>query len=153
MRLYRADKRDFYVGDNITTANEFASKNPEGSSGIGNLFDSIKPTEKPSRIGCLFLFEDEIVARKHWSKMTDGKLYEVEIDENSILHRADMRLVDKAFSAIDASERELCAKEYWAGIETEYPRIEILVKEATIVSVLSKNQAERREYLLNWPPA
>lgn len=153
MKLYRADKRDFNVGDTISTANVFVEKNPEGSLLIEEVFQSAKPKNKLSRIGCLFLFEDEIVAKKHWSKMTDGKLYEVEIDETSVLHRGDMRLIDKAFIATNDSEKQLCAEQYWAGIVTEQPRIEILVKEAIIVGVISKDQVERRKYLLRWPPA
>jgi len=153
MKLYRADKRDFFVGDKITSANEFATKNPEGSSEIEDLFEAERPHGKSPRIGCLYLFEDEIVAKKHWSKMADGKLYEVEIDESSILHRADMRFVDKAFLSTDTSEREVCAKDYWSGVETDTPRIEILVNEATVVNVVSKDQIERRKYLLNWPAA
>lgn len=75
MRLYRADKRDFSVGDLITSANEFALKNPNGSEQIEHIFEQQRPHGKPNRIGSLFLFENEIVALKHWSKMANGKIY------------------------------------------------------------------------------
>lgn len=83
--------------------------------------------------------------------MADGKLYEVEIEENVILHRGDMRFVDEAYSVAVHSEKKRCAIEYWDGTETQQPRMEILVAKAKIVKILSKNQAERRRYLLNWP--
>jgi hypothetical protein len=153
MKLYRADKRDFYVGEVIRSANDFFEKNPDGSKEIEYLFESVRPEKKPNRIGCLFLFENEVAAKKHWSKMTDGNLYEVEVDDYSVLHRADMRLVDKAFSSTNKEQIENCAKEYWNGVETEQPRVEILVKEATVTAIISKDQTERKYYLLNWPPA
>jgi len=153
MILYRADKRDFIVGEIIETAGEFTTQNPEGSEEIENLFESARPNKKPIRSTCLYLFEDLTVAKKHWSKMADGKLYEVEVDEALILHRADMRLVDKAYCTKDEAERNACASEYWSGIETSNPRIEILVENAVVVKIVSKDQNERRKYLVNWPTA
>ncbi|NJA07566.1 hypothetical protein HC024_17790 [Methylococcaceae bacterium WWC4] len=152
MKLWRADKRDFNVGDVITSANEFASLNPKGSNEIEQVFEHRRPDGKPNRVGCLYLFENEVVAKQHWSKMADGKLYEVELRDEPILHRGDMRFVDAAFASSDISTIEKCAIDYWEGIETEKPRIEILATRATIVQVISKDQVERRTYLMNWPP-
>jgi hypothetical protein len=151
MRLYRVDKRDFYAGDIVNSANEFFSLNPEGSNKVEEIFENNRPYDKPNRIGCLYLFENEVVAKKHWSKMADAKLYEVDFLEELILHRGDMRFVDKAFAVSELADKVQCAKDYWAGVETKTPRIEILVHSAVISRVISKDQAERRKYLLNWP--
>ena len=115
MKLYRADKRDFEIGNLIVTVGEFMTKNPEGSARIESIFESIRPKNKPTRLNSLYLFEDVSVARKHWSKMTDGKLYEVEIDESLMLHWADMQLVDDGFLAEEENEVIKCAIHYWEG--------------------------------------
>lgn len=150
MQLYRADKRDFNVNDVISTAGEFVSKNPEGSMDIEKIFEAVRPNNKPLRSACLYLFEDLETAKKHWSKMTDGKLYQVDVDDKATLHRADMRLVDKAFCSNEESEKQDCARNYWSGIETENPRIEILVLNATVTGIVSKDQNERINYLRSW---
>ena len=153
MKLYRADKRDFNVGDEVTSANDFTSKNPEGSEEIEKIFEERRPTDKPKRSGPLYLFDNEVVAKKHWSKMADGKLYEVELREEAILHKGDMRFVDEAFAAQDSSSKIKCAVDCWEGKESEKPRMESLVSKAFVTKVISKDQVERRKYLLNWPQA
>jgi hypothetical protein len=150
LKLYRADKRDFNVGTEISTAREFIIKNPQGSHRVEDLFEFKRPSNKPMRSESLFLFENLEVAKKHWSEMIDGNLYEVEVDNSSILHRADMQLVDLAFRTENESELERCAADYWMGKETNNPRIEVLVKKAIISNVISKSQSERREYFKSW---
>lgn len=153
MKLYRADKRDFDVGDEVTSANEFTSKNPDGSEDIERIFEEQRPPEKPKRSGPLYLFDNEVVAKKHWSKMADGKLYEVELREETILHKGDMRFVDEAFLAEDSLSKIRCATDYWEGKESDKPRMELLVSRAFVIKIISKDQTERRKYLLNWPSA
>jgi hypothetical protein len=148
--LYRVDKRDFGVGDVVTTAGEFTSKNPEGSIIVEELFELSRPEGKPVRHECLFLFENLEVAKKHWSKMKDGKLYKVEIDDEEILHKGDMEYVDKAFIVESNSDKNDCARDYWAGIKTDNPRIEILVSSAIVTEIISNNDHERKEYLISW---
>lgn len=150
MKWYRADKRDFNVGDEIFSANEFVTLNPEGSKANEDLFELKRPEGKPCRIGCLYLFENEEVARKHWSRMSDGKLYEVELGNEEILHRGDMRFIDEAFILPEIAERELCVTNYWAGIETKNPRVEVLVNKARVTRVISKDQVERLQFLKSW---
>lgn len=150
MLLYRADKRIFNIGEVIQSANEFTTKNPPGSNAIEQLFDTMRPEGKPNRFGCLFLFDDLVHAKKHWSKMTDGKLYVVEICANSILHRGDMQLIDRAYRSGDDGQRQRCAREYWGGTETQGSVIETLVEKATVVDVVSKDQEERKAYLNSW---
>lgn len=150
MKLYRADKRDFSVGELIRTAGEFVTLNPEGSQRVEECFEQERPTDKPLREKCLYLFESLDVAKKHWSKMTGGMLYEIDIDESMILHRADMQLVDAAYRESDENALKKCAIDYWAGVETPSPRIEILVSEAIVSRVVSKDQKERVEFFKSW---
>ena len=153
LTVYRVDKRDFLEGVTIESANQFQILNPNGSEQIEHIFERCRPESKPKRIGSLFLFEDLIVAKKHWSKMADSKLYEIQIESSSIQHRGDMRLVDEAFLCADQSCIESCANRYWSGIETTTPRMELLVTSASISKLISADQDERRRFLLNWPPA
>ena len=85
--------------------------------------------------------------------MTDGKLYEVRIEDSEVRHRGDMRLVDAAFCCSDLADIEACADRYWNGEMTASPRMELLVQSATVSAILSKDQVERRHFLLNWPPS
>ncbi len=147
MKLYRADKRNFSIGDKLETAGEFQQKNPEGSHEIESIFESMRPSEKPQRAHCLYLFENLDAAKKHWSKMTDGKLYEVDLDVSKILHRADMQFFDMAFDSTDINERIKHANSYWSGIEAASPIIEILTESAVVSGIISQNQSERRAYL------
>jgi hypothetical protein len=150
MILYRADKRDFNVGDEIKTAGHFTTKNPQGSENIERIFESKRPNTKPLRSECLYLFEDIDVAKKHWSKMTGGKLYKIEIDDSLILHRADMQFIDLAFSKEDEVEMDEIAINYWCGKETEKPQIEVLVLKAFVSGVISKVEDERIKYFKSW---
>lgn len=151
LTAYRVDKRDFLEGEMIQSANQFPTLNPNGSERVEEVFELIRPALKPKRVGSLFLFEDLVVAKKHWSKMAHSKLYEIQIEASSIRHRGDMRLVDEAFGCTDQICMESCAYQYWSGIERASPRVELLVTLASISRIISKDQNERQRYLLNWP--
>lgn len=149
--FYRADKRDFEIGSTIYSAGEFSAKNPIGSVGIESLFEELRPAGKPQRVGCLFVFEDLLAAKKHWSKMTGGKLYEVRVEPCGILHRADMSLLEAAFaSGTDIDKIRTYADLYWSGMCSEHPTVEILVKHAIVLNVISKDECERKEFLKSW---
>ena len=138
---FRADKRDFDIGSLVESAGEFISLNPQGSQDIEDVFESLRPMDKPTRHGNLYLFTDETLAKKHWSKMTDGKLYRATVDPTLSYHRGDMRLVDKAFEVrADIEAVEKIAIRYWAGDFTENPVVEVIVQHATISEVVSKDQ-------------
>ncbi len=148
---FRADKRDFEVGDVITTAGEFQTLNPPDSIYVENVFESVRPTEKPQRLGNLYLFRNEIVAKKHWSKMTGGNLYTARVDDFSLHHEGDMRLVNMAYeNRLDTSKVESLAKDYWSGIFTTNPMIEVIVRCAVITNIVSKDQKERVTYFKSW---
>ncbi len=148
---FRADKRQFEVGDLITSAGEFACLNPAGSEEVESIFESARPLDKPSRIGSLFLFKDEMAAKKHWSKMSNGNLYLATIEGGSAIFEGDMRLIDEAFLIrSDAAEVRSIAVRYWNGELTKSPIVEVLVSAARIASVISKDQEERRAFLKSW---
>jgi len=148
MPYYRVDKRDYEVGDRIMTAGEYVRLFTEEQRSIEGFLEESRPPEKPPREGSLFLFEDLGVARKHWSKMKQGKLYEVETP-TSVLHRGDMQLTEHLWKALQAgkSTQDLCAG-YWRGDMTEKPEVEVLVAEAIVRAVISKDDGERHRHLM-----
>lgn len=80
--------------------------------------------------------------------MTGGKLYQVEIDEDSVLHRGDMALMDRMKALVEEGKdvKELAAA-YWAGEESTNPEIEIMVEYAVVEKVLSTSDSERLGHL------
>lgn len=148
---FRADKRQFETGDVIESAAEFSKLNPPGSQDIESIFERVRPSDKPPRMGSLFLFKDERAARKHWSKMTGGNLYLATVAATCSAHEYDMRLIEEAFNRhADSAAVEAIAIRYWNGDITADPIVEVLVPSATISSVISKDQQERKEYFTNW---
>ncbi len=149
--FYRADKRIFCDGDVVVSAGEFLGKNPDGSLDVEKVFEEKRPKNLPPRADCLYVFSAISDAKKHWSKMTGGKLYEVAVADVDVLLRADMTLVDLAFRSREVpGDVEACADRYWRGECSERPVIEVLVRNATVLSVLSNDEAERRAYFRSW---
>ncbi len=149
--FYRVDKRTFATGDVVLSAREFLAKNPDGSLEIELAFEEKRPKTLPARADCLYVFSSIPDAKKHWSKMTGGKLYEVTVEDDDLLFRSDMTLVDLAFRNRQiAGAVEACADRYWRGEYSEKPIIEVLVLKATVLRVLSNDEAERRAYFRSW---
>jgi hypothetical protein len=150
-KFYRADKRDFYVGDTVLTAGEFLVKNPMGSADIEKAFEDKRPKDLPPRSECLYVFLTIGDAKKHWSKMSGGKLYEVTVEAGNIFFRGDMSLVDCAYvNLLEPEKVAACAKSYWSGECGSKPVIEVLVKKAHVSVVISKNEHERKDYFKSW---
>ena len=148
MKAYRADKRDFQPGDVIRSAGEYVGAFSREQRKVERCIDRGRQRHVPSRARSLFVFESLDAAKKHWSKMSDGKLYEVEIDEATIRHRGDMALVEQVHHAFQAGRdiKSLIAA-YWNGDLTDAPEIEIMVEDARVMAVISKDQNERRQHL------
>ena len=103
------------------------------------------------RFPCVYVFSALSDAKKHWSKMTGGKLYEVAVADTDVLFEGDMSLVDLAFISRQVSEEvEACADRYWQGKCSEKPVIEVLVRNATVLTVVSNNETERQAYFRSW---
>lgn len=148
MDCFRVDKRAFEKGTRIASAHEYAARLDPPAASIEAELEQLRPADKPSRSHSLFVFESENSARKHWSKMTDGKLYRVEIDVGRIGHRGDMALLDEMLKARKGGRNtlELVAR-YWRGEMSEAPEVELMVPDAIVAEVLSTSEVERTDYL------
>jgi hypothetical protein len=152
--FFRADKRPFKSGDPIGTAGEFMSKHPEKGKLAEAALEKSRPRKKPKRQECLMLFEDEECARDHWAKMADGRLYRVEIDDDDILHRGDMKLVDAIGETLSKSAAADVSKEmtkYWNG-EDCGGCMETLARHGVVLEELGdeKSRIERFKKLIGF---
>lgn len=147
-KFFRVDKRDFYIGDAVLPAGEFWDKAPAGTQEVEAIFESRRPAHLPQRVGALYVFEALEDAKKYWSKMKDGKLYEVEAELSDVLLRADMALVDCAHAHLGCADQIAGkADRYWAEVRGENATIEVLVNRAKVCRIISKDDKERYEYL------
>jgi hypothetical protein len=146
--MFRADKRDFAVGEHISTASDYYDKFLPETKAIEDQLEGFRPEGKPKRRESLFLFPSLDAAKKHWSIMNDGKLYKVQIGDDQILHRADMHWLDVIANQIRNGEptEESYAK-YWSSEMTSNVCVEVLVASAIVVEVISKDQDERKAFL------
>lgn len=150
-KFYRADKRLFSIGGIVRSAGEFLEKNPLGSNEIECVFEKKRPSHLPPRATCLYVFPLLADAKKHWSKMSEGKLYEVTVKQVDILFQADMSHVDEAFRSKALPEKiESCANLYWSGTCSAKPVIEALVRQAHVSDILSIDEGERKAHLKSW---
>lgn len=147
MKLYRVDKRDFGIGDEVVSAQEYYYKFRELSKKVEDILETYRPINKTKRTSCVFSFENELDAKKHWAKMSNAKLYLISLGNNEILHRGDMTLLDEMQAVLEKGEdvSEL-AKKYWDGYLSDNPVIEILTKEIIVTEIISKSDLERLEY-------
>jgi len=90
-----------------------------------------------SRAHAIFVFEKVAVARDLLDKTAGKHLYEMNVDEGDILHRADLRIYDEIVEALKRNEKvDLLVREFWQGIERPSPRIELAVTRAVVVRKL-----------------
>ncbi len=115
---------------------------------IEDELSATRPDQIPLRRKCLFLFEGLDAAKKHWSKMKDGKLYKVKVEPLDIFHRGDMALIDcmKALAEAELDWQE-AATMYWTGETSTMPEIEVMVQSAVVVEIISESDEERLNHL------
>jgi hypothetical protein len=145
---FRVDKRLFAVGDRIRTAGEYYANLAGVAKKIEDELENTRPAQKLARTNCLFVFESLPTAEKHWSKMKDGKLYQLAIDDAAIVHRGDMALMDEMKSVIEAGgEYRSIAHEYWNSTMSSTPEVELLISDAVVSDIINISDAERVAFL------
>jgi hypothetical protein len=93
-----------------------------------------------SRAHALYLFEDLNVAKGLLSETKGEQLYECRIDIQDILHRGDLRIYDQVVEALkNGRPADELIREYWAGVEREAPRIELVVNRCIFVRKIVDN--------------
>jgi hypothetical protein len=146
---YRVDRRDFNPGERIDYTGVYFKNLTNTGKIVEDVLELYRPDGKPKRDTMLHVFEDLGPARKFWSKMKDGNLYKVQVDNAFVRHRGDMQLTEKVKHLVEQeSEPKSAAMAYWNGEQTENPENELLVEYAVVTEVVSKSNDERRAYLI-----
>jgi hypothetical protein len=155
-KLYRVDRGAFKPGELISPAGNYQDRFAGFGKAMEDLLEKERPTTtKPDRKKSLFLFKEEREADRYW-RTNDGRyVYEVEIDESTILHRGDMNLTDAIGKEFRKAEyggnpnQDLAtalAKRYWREPPGSGACIEILVASAT-ARQLVRSKSNLKEYI------
>jgi hypothetical protein len=147
MTGYRVDRRDFEVGDVVAPTGQYQKGLNDKQKQVEAALESTRPAAKPKRDEKLFVFRDVEPAKKFWSKMQKGKLYKVDYKEAATKHTGDMNLTEEMFNRLDDKKALVDrAKRYWNGTMADGAEVEILVDEANVTEVISKDDVERHQY-------
>lgn len=132
--LYRVDQRDFQPNDAIPhPGDHLARMKPEHQPGE-ELLRAVSPEKGRMRAESLYTFEQLRTARVYYLGTKDSRLYEIQVDEADILHKADMTLVnDIAANQKDLKTQDQLIADYWKGAYRDGKWIEVLVKKATVI--------------------
>jgi hypothetical protein len=85
------------------------------------------------RAHAIFVFENRRVAEDLLGKTKGKHLYEVAVNSQQILHRADLRIYDEIVEALRHDQPvDHLLKEFWEGVERPFPRIELAVSKIVI---------------------
>jgi hypothetical protein len=144
MKTYRIDNRkDIKI---LSPQDKYQSRLDEKKKSVEDLLERKRPKDKPERNKILMLFIDFKDALKHWTNQKGAIFYQTFIDENAVLHKGDYVIVEKIHAALnnnDITRAESLADDYWKGVLTQRPIIELFVNEALITKVISDSEKER----------
>ena len=148
MNGYRAHKTILQTGDIVPPSTSFFDAIREDKKAVEKLLESVRPLHLPQRKNVVFVFEDEKEGRK-WASRERRNLYKVELEANSILHKADWCWLSIIMTALGRNDPQATsyAKEYWAGKATGHPVWELLTTSATVVEEIKIPELERNRLL------
>ena len=141
-KYYRVDRREVAENEELSPEGDYQS----GFDNIGKqaevILEKIWAAEfpnKPQRAGSLFVTDDQACAENYWRTHDKRYLYEVEIDEDAILHRADMHMVDAIGDELKKAipntpgyaKCDELARKYWRSERTGDPCAEYLLEKVT----------------------
>ena len=143
MELFRVDKRLYNLDSLIISSNQYQLKINDKGRSLESCLDKYRPNNKPRRNQYLFAFEEYKDAYNFWTKMIDGKFYKVLVEEKDILHKGDMKIIDKLFKIQNPDNEELCNM-YWEGLGTSNPCWEYIVTKAYVIDLISIDEKARQ---------
>lgn len=137
-RYFRADKDDLLAeGESLIQSDRYPNRCNASTKRAEEFLRRYHPLGK-ARGTSIFIFEDEGETRNYYNHQKGRNLYELEVNDADIVHRADMNWINKIGDAIEARD-EASAKTYadnWIkGIPTDKPRWETLTKAAKVKSI------------------
>lgn len=145
MEVFRIDNREYLIGDCIKPQNEYQNKLKGDKLKVEEILEKWRPENKPSRNSIVMVFETFESAKSHWTIQSNSKFYKAKITNEQILHRGDFNKVEELFKNINEPNNvENIAIEYWNGIMTENPKVEIFVNSIVLNEILSASENERK---------
>lgn len=155
MNCYRVDERDFKIGELIEPRyDEFireSDSKKEIKQKVEKLLENYRDKNKPCRTQVLMLFSNLERAKRHWSLISNSKLYQVEIDPQSIIHIGDYEKIEELYKIIgkasfDKNYAKSIALDYWAGNNIKEP--ELFVMSSKVTKILGI-ESDRINFLKN----
>jgi hypothetical protein len=135
--VYRYDVEDFADGQVITSRGDHYSRLTPAQKKVELLIRDRLADGTRIRSQSLYVWKDLDVAVRAWRRTVRNEhLYELAIDVEDIEHVGDVSLYS---SAVDAREGELAVDAFvreYCDRKTDIPRIEILVRKATVTKRL-----------------
>ena len=155
LSLFRVDKRKIKKGDFILPNNEYFSHLDGDRDKVEKSLIRTNPNPDIKRENILFLFDDIKNALKYWHKIgISANLYEVVLEDEAVLHKADMNYLDVLLlieqKLKDEKILDCFSQKYWeCGFGLFSPCYEILVKKAKVKSVIVEGSSEQANKLMN----
>ncbi|MER8565972.1 hypothetical protein NKH85_21385 [Mesorhizobium sp. M0924] len=143
--VWRTDGRLFEPGDEMTSAGDHALTSLNaGHAPTEQAFRDGIPNGHDLRANSLYTWRDESWARWTWDHEPDKFLYKLEIDEDETRHTGDVCWYSAAGTLIGEGKSPAEAVDAYAisqpHIQDQHykPRVEILVKRATVLERYEK---------------
>lgn len=134
---YHVNYSKLEVSQKLPPSTHFFS-NLENQRAIEELFESKRPTDKPTRYNAIYVFE-KLENAKHSLVRKRGFLYEVSVEKNDILHIGDWNWLGLALKKGDV---ERCTDKYWTSSLTDKPNVEWIIKCGIIKNEINISQKE-----------
>lgn len=145
MITYRIDNREFIKGGIIPPQKRYQHELDDGKKLVEEILETNRPKDKPKRNEILMLFEKCEDAKRHWIKQIGSRFYKTTISEDDLLHKGDYNKVEEIFkNRDDLVIANKIAVDYWNGMMSVKPIIEIFVHQASVDEVISNSEEERR---------
>jgi hypothetical protein len=153
-KYYRADRRPFEPQEIMPPEGTYQNQFDAAGKAMERALEDARPKDtKPNRKDCLFVFEELNEVESYWRTHDGSYLYEVEIDEDAVLHCGDMQLTDligaefrKPIGVPDLDRVANLARTYWDGGRSTSPVLEWLVPSAKVVTEL-KGKSDMKAYV------
>jgi len=137
IRVYRYANEDYADGQTIRPCSDHFDRLDATRKDAELALRAVSTEAEAIRKTSLYTWADERLARRLWPRSHSKFLYELEVDEASVLHRGDVSHFWEAQSALkrggDAGD---AVNRYWSGEAAGTPYVEVLLSEAKVIRKL-----------------
>ena len=148
MKVYRAHVDILQPDQLVPPSTTFFEKLTPKKKAVEELLESVRPCDSPKRDSAIYLFEDELKARKWASVQRPARrLYLVEAKQNEL--KVDWCWLQKIENEMerDCSSAKEMARKYWASQATNDPCWELLATSAIVKKEIDIPILERNRFI------